>query len=120
MPETDKPALDSTDAPRIALPKDLGRTLQFLSDDDLETLLASVEAERARRIPKKVPAIQSATSAGPSRSRRQSAMAVPAGKASLIRASYHAGMKPAAIARTLRMSVSLVNQVLGAEHKSKP
>jgi len=48
MPETDKPALDSTDAPRIALPKDLGRTLQFLSDDDLETLLASVEAERGR------------------------------------------------------------------------
>src|SRR6478672_11905664 len=51
--ETDQPApgIGASDAPRIALPKDLARTLQFLSDDDLETLRASVEIELARRRP---------------------------------------------------------------------
>jgi hypothetical protein len=38
---------------------------------------------------------------------------VPTGRANLIRASHQAGMKPVTIARTLRISRSLVDRVLG-------
>ncbi len=38
---------------------------------------------------------------------------IPTGKASLIRASYEAGMKPYSIARSLRVSLSTVNKVWG-------
>lgn len=132
MPETDQPApsIGQSDAPKIALPKNLDQTLQFLSDDDLETLRASVEIEVARRRPisagpstKKVSAVHRIIPAKISRGRqreRDSVTSVPAGRASLIRASYHAGMKPAAIARTLRVSISVVNQVLGMEPKTRP
>jgi DNA invertase Pin-like site-specific DNA recombinase len=44
---------------------------------------------------------------------------IPAGKINLIRASYSAGLKPPAIARTLRISQSLVRRVLGSPEKPK-
>jgi DNA invertase Pin-like site-specific DNA recombinase len=44
---------------------------------------------------------------------------IPEGKANLIRASFKAGVKPAAIARTFRISRSLVNRVLSAVEKRK-
>ena len=47
------------------------------------------------------------------------ASAIPAGRVSLIKASYHAGMKPVAIARTLRVSLSIVNKVLSTESKAR-
>jgi hypothetical protein len=132
VPETDQPALSigPSDAPKIALPKNLAQTLQFLSDDDLEALRASVEIELARRLPISAgpitgkasavqPPIGARTSSG-RKGERDSATAVPAGKVSLIRASYHAGMKPAAIARTLRVSLSVVNEVLSTEPKTRP
>jgi len=130
VPETDQPtSVDLSDAPRIGLPKNLARTLQFLSDDDLETLRASVELELARRPPtssgpitRKVAAVQPAIPARSSRSPKgaRHSVPVPAGKISLIRASYHAGMKPAAIARTLRVSMSVVSEVLSTEPKMRP
>jgi hypothetical protein len=131
-PETDQstPSIAPSDAPKIALPKNLAQTLQFLSDGDLETLRASVEIELARRLPisagsitRKVSAVQPPTAARTSSGRqgqRDAATAVPAGRASLIRASYHAGMKPAAIARTLRVSLSVVNEVLSTGPKKRP
>ena len=132
VPETDQPApsIGPSDAPKIALPKNLAQTLQFLSDDDLERLRASVAIELERRRPispgpitRKVSAVQPPIAARTStgrQGRRDSATAVPAGRASLIRASYHAGMKPAAIARTLRVSLSVVNNVLRTEPKTRP
>ena len=132
VPETDQPApsIGLSDAPRIALPKHLAQTLRFLGDDDLERLRASVEIELERRRPvsagpitRKASAIQPPIAARTSSGRqgeRDSATAVPAGRASLIRASYHAGMKPAAIARTLRVSLSVVNKVLSTEPKTRP
>jgi hypothetical protein len=132
MPETDQPApgIGPSDAPKIALPTNLAQTLQFLSDDDLETLRASVEIEIARRlstsagpITRKVSAVQPALPAKNSRNRqgtRDAVTSVPAGKISLIRALYRAGMKPAAIARNLRVSMSVVNEVLRAEAKTRP
>jgi hypothetical protein len=44
---------------------------------------------------------------------------VPEGKANLIRASFRAGMKPTAIARTVGVPQSTVNRVLGVPGKSK-
>jgi hypothetical protein len=44
---------------------------------------------------------------------------VPEGKANLIRASFRAGLKPAAIAMTVGVPQSTVNRVLGAPEKSK-
>jgi hypothetical protein len=52
-PEKEQPAptISLSDAPKIALPKNLAQTLQFLSDVDLETLRVSVDSELKRRRP---------------------------------------------------------------------
>ena len=130
-PDKDQPAptISPSDAPTIALPKSLAQTLQFLSDDDLETLRVTVDSELERRRPtsagqeaRKVSALQPAvTATAPRRRRREpdSATAIPAGRVSLIKASHQAGMKPVAIARTLRMSLSIVNKVLSTESKPR-
>ena len=44
---------------------------------------------------------------------------IPEGKANLIRASFRAGIKPVAIARTFRISQSLVSRVLNSTEKPK-
>jgi hypothetical protein len=44
---------------------------------------------------------------------------IPEGKTNLIRASFMAGVKPTAIARTFRISQSLVNRVLSSAEKPK-
>jgi hypothetical protein len=123
------PTISLSDAPKIALPKNLAQTLQFLSDDDLETLRVSVDSELKRRRPtsarpnaRNASAAQPAAAATASRGRHgdlASGTAIPAGRVSLIKASYHAGMKPVAIARTLRLSLSIVNKVLSTESKAR-
>jgi hypothetical protein len=127
-PEKDEPAPTSSlsDNPKIALPKNLAQTLQFLSDDDLETLRANVEAELGRRraisggpVTRKASVPQPASAARGRHRDRDFGTAIPAGRVSLIKASYHAGMKPVAIARTLRVSLSVVNKVLGTEAKAR-
>jgi len=130
-PEKDQraPTISLSDAPKIALPKNLAQTLQFLSDDDLETLQVSVDSELKRRRPtsarpnaRKASAVQPAAAATASRGRHGelvSGTAIPAGRVSLIKASYQAGMKPAAIARSLRVSLSIVNKVLSTEPKAR-
>jgi hypothetical protein len=130
-PEKDQPAPTNSpsDAPKIALPKNLGQTLRFLSDDDLATLRVGVDSELERRRttsagpnPGKASAPRPAAPATESRGRHgdlDSGTAIPAGRVSLIKASYRAGMKPVAIARTLRVSLSLVNKVLSMEAKAE-
>jgi hypothetical protein len=130
-PEKDEPAPTSSlsDTPKIVLPNNLAQTLQFLSDVDLETLRGNVETELERRgtssagpIARKASAPQPATAAQASRGRqeeRDSGTAIPAGRVSLIKAFYRAGMKPVAIARSLRVSLSVVNKVLGSEAKAR-
>jgi hypothetical protein len=124
----DQPALTTSlsDAPKIALPKNITQTLQFLSDDDLETLRGSVDSELRRRgstsaRPNARKASVTQLAAAATASRRQhkldSGTAIPAGRASLIKASYQAGMKPVAIARSLGVSLSIVNKVLSTESK---
>jgi hypothetical protein len=130
VPEKDQPVptISLSDAPKIGLPKGLAQTLQFLSDDDLETLRVSVDSELERRRPtgagpeaRKASTLQpgaTATSRGRHR-KLDSGTAIPAGRVSLIKASHRVGMKPAAIARTLRVSLSVVNKVLSMEPKAR-
>ena len=130
-PAKDQPALTTSlsDAPKIALPKNIAQTLQFLSDEDLETLRGSVDSELKRRRPasarpnaRKASVTQPAAAATASRGRHgelDSGTAIPAGRVSLIKASYQAGMKPVAIARSLRVSLSIVNKVLSTEPKAR-
>ncbi len=106
--------------PRVTLPRNLSATLRGLEDVELETLQREVSAEIKRRRSAKptetvdgIPLLQAVS---PS---KVEAADVPTGKANLIRASYQAGMKPLAIARSLRISRSLVDRVLGSSEKPK-
>src|SRR4030088_2287958 len=114
----------STDAPapaRVTLPSDLPGSLKYLDDAQLQRLRKAVAVEINRRnpAPKKeiVPAAPSESSSqgqsAAGRNKRASGFdEIPEGKANLIRASFKAGVKPAAIARTFRISQSSVNRVL--------
>jgi len=55
MPELDQraPTKSLSDAPRIALPKNLAQTLQFLSDDDLERSASKSSTSRKLRVKRK-------------------------------------------------------------------
>ena len=122
----------STDAPppaRVTLPSDLSGSLKYLDDAQLQRLLEAVTVEIDRRnqsSPNKETAMAAATGTS---SRGQSAAfrhkkireidEIPAGRANLILASFKAGVKPAAIARTFRISQSLVNSVLSSAERPK-
>jgi hypothetical protein len=99
--------------PRVTLPKNLAETLKRLEDAELVTLFREVTVEVERRgmtVPAaKIQGRQSKSSGAPAD--------LPAGKANLIKASYSAGMKPSAIARTFRLSRSVINRVLSLPAK---
>ena len=106
--------------PRVTLPRNLSATLRGLEDGDLETLQREVAAEaKRRRSVKPMETIEEVQSPQAVSLAKLAAAEVPTGKANLIRASYQAGMKPVAIARTLRISRSLVDRVLGSSEKPK-
>ena len=106
--------------PRVTLPRNLSATLRGLEDGDLETLQREVAAEIRRRrslkrteAAEEIPPLQAVPPA------KIEPVDVPTGKVNLIRASYQAGMKPVAIARSFRISRSVVDQVLGSSEKLK-
>ena len=105
-----------SDQPRIALPKNIGQTLKYLDHDDLAALRAAVEDEWARRGNGAATRADASAATAPARS-KAGASKLPVGQVSLIKASALSGMKPAAIARTLRLSLAEVNRVLNAERK---
>jgi hypothetical protein len=131
-PSSRAPSLSPIDAPspaRVTLPSDLSGSLKYLGDAQLQRLLEAVTVEIDRRnqgSPKNETATAVATGTS---SQRQSAAfrntktrgidEFPEGTANLIRASFRAGVKPAAIARTFRISQSLVNRILSATEKPK-
>jgi len=131
-PSSRAPSLSSIDAPspaRVTLPSDLSGSLKYLDDAQLQKLLEAVTVEIDRRnqgAPKNETATAAATGTS---SQRQSAAfrntktrgidEFPEGTANLIRASFRAGVKPAAIARTFRISQSLINRILSAAEKPR-
>ena len=90
---------------RIRLPGDLARSLEYLDDAELRKLQDAVNDEIERRSRK-------AVAKETVRPADKDAVRIPEGKVNLIRASFKAGLKPAAIARTLGVSLSLVRRVL--------
>jgi hypothetical protein len=89
----------------IRLPSDLARSLQYLDDGELQELQNAVNGELVRRRPR-------AVSKAPAGQRDKEPVPIPEGQVNLIRASAKAGLRPASIARTLGMPLSLVRRVL--------
>lgn len=121
---TDQPPSDGRDDEprRISLPKTISLTLQYLDDMDLEVLQRAVEQELRRRRAEKgrvpgAPAAALSPSKAPQAAAKTGRSQLPMGKASLIKASFQAGVKPQAIARTLRVSLAQVNEVLKPEQQ---
>src|SRR5262249_12853270 len=114
---------------RVTLPSDLSGSLKYLDDAQLKRLLAAVTVEINRRSlggPKNetAPAAPTgASSQGQSVTIRNNKIRgidkIPEGTANLIRASFNAGVKPAAIARTFRISQSVVHRLLSSTEKPK-
>ena len=112
------------DSRRIRLPSDLSVSLKYLDNDELQRLCEAVKSEINRRslsLPQIKPAALSPSPDHRSveNKKKRESREIPVGKASLIHASFKAGLKPAAIARSLRISQSLVRDVLGSARKSK-
>src|SRR5436190_22801034 len=110
--------------PPVALPSDLATSLRYLEGSELQRLQAAVEAEIARRKQStstgrtneaSAPGASGPVSSSPVETRH--VVEIPEGKANLIRASFSAGLKPATIARTFGMSVSLVNRIIRSTKK---
>jgi hypothetical protein len=126
-PSSRAASASSTDAQspaRVTLPNDLSGSLKYLDDAQLQTLLQAVIVEINRR--KQAPKNKTATtksSRGPPATFRDNKIGeideIPEGRANLIRASFRAGIKPATIARTFRISQSLVNHVLSSIEEPK-
>ena len=90
---------------RIRLPGDLARSLEYLDDADLRKLHDAVNSEIERRT--RMGATRKST-----RSTDTEAVQISQGQVNLIQASFEAGVKPSAIARTLGISPSLVRRIL--------
>ena len=90
---------------RIRLPGDLARSLEYLDDAELRKWQDAVNNEIERRSRKNV-------TKKPVRPADKEAVRIPEGQVNLIRASFKAGLKPGAIARSLGVSLSLVRRVL--------
>jgi len=119
---------DAPSPARVTLPNDLSGSLKYLDEAQLRTLLEAVTVEIDRRnqatsnhktaLPA-APVVSAPDHLVTSRNKQSGVQEIPEGKANLIRASFKAGFKPAAIARTFRVSQSLVNRILSSIEKPK-
>ena len=114
---------------RVMLPSDLPRSLKYLDDAQLRRLLEAVTVEINRRnqgdakkkgaTPPLARTSAKDQSAPVSDKTTRTIDEIPEGKVNLIRASFRAGIKPVVIARTFRISQSLVSYVLNLTEKPK-
>jgi hypothetical protein len=119
------PSTEATPA-QVRLPTDLPGSLKYLDNAQLERLQEAVAVEISRRnqgaslnetgSPK-----TTGTSSQPSmrRNKTNSPEDIPLAKANLVRASFKAGLKPAAIARNFRLPQSWVNRIVSGTEKPK-
>ena len=102
---------NDADSRRIRLPSDLAASLKYVDDDELERLRDAVSLEinsRGLSVPQTKPAVLSSPTDRRSVHRNKQEREpreIPVGKASLIHASFKAGLKPVVIARTSDISV---------------
>jgi hypothetical protein len=116
-------SLTDADSRRIRLPSDLSASLKYLDNDELERLREAISSEINRRSLSRPQTKPAALSSSPDhrsmdRHKEREPREIPAGKVSLIQASFRAGLKPAAIARSLRISQTLVRDVLNSTQKA--
>src|SRR5215472_3174251 len=114
---------------RVMLSSDLPRSLKYLDDAQLRRLLEAVTVEINRRnqgdakkkgaTPPLARTSAKDQSAPVSDKTTRTIDEIPEGKVNIIRASFRAGIKPVAIARTFRISQSLVSYVLNLTEKPK-
>ena len=107
--------------PSLALPSDLSGSLRRLDDDQFGRLVRAVAEEARRRGHAQAEASLSSAS-GPAKSKRPAsnaggaktrAMPLTPGQEKLVRAAFEAGVKPADIARQLRLSRAQVEKIVG-------
>ena len=112
---------------QVLLPSDLAGSLRRLGDGEFDRLLRAVagEARRRGRPGAEDPALPAASGSGkppppaPGGRARKRPLPVAPGQARLIRAAWEAGVKPAAIARQLRLSRAQVETVIGGRKRGK-
>ena len=105
---------------RYALPSDLAGSLRHLDDAQLDGLLRAAVEEARRRgrplggpyAPTPAAGSEKPAPAADGKAKRRPLPLAP-GQARLVWAAFEAGVRPAAIARQLRISRSQVEQVLG-------
>lgn len=115
-----------TERPRFALPSDLRGSLPHLDDAQLDKLLRAVVEEAARRgrptpvgpSPPPHPGSGEPPKRAPAAAAGTRAPSISPGQAKIIRAAFDAGVKPAAIARQLRVSRAQVAQIVGRPKRS--
>jgi hypothetical protein len=101
------------------LPSDLSTSLKYLDNADLQKLRAAVTAEVDRRAQHLSTSAASSVPSAAAPNTISTVEELPEGKANLLRASFRAGLKPAAIARTFQVSQKQVNRVIRSADKPK-
>ncbi len=113
---------------KVALPVDLGRSLGLLDDAQLDRLTKAVadEVRRRGRNPPGSPSVRGRsakrTQAKPGRAKPEEpvgAATVTPGQERLILAAFEAGLRPAAIAKEVRVSRSTVQHVITAAQRDR-
>lgn len=115
---------------RVALPKDLPRTMRYLDDREVDLLLQAAidEAGRRGRLPLNPNAVPTATDAGlprkhvspPTRQTRHQKIKVAVagltqGRVNAVRAAFKTGVTPARIARQFGLSQADVRKALSSD-----
>jgi len=113
---------------KIALPADLGRSLRLLDDAQLDRLTKAVtdEIRRRGRNPPDSPSVggrsakRTPVKAGRAKpDEPDRAATVTPGQERLILAAFEAGLRPAAIAKEVRVSRSTVQHVITAAQRDR-
>jgi hypothetical protein len=120
------PSIEATLPARVTLPSDLSGSLKYLEDAQLKRLQDAVALEINRRnqgaslnetgLPQTTGTSSQSSRLG---NKTNSPEDIPLAKANLVRASFKAGLKPAAIARNFRIPQSWVNGILSGAEKPK-
>ncbi|WBQ12866.1 hypothetical protein L2D00_13575 [Hyphomonadaceae bacterium BL14] len=104
------------------MPSNLDAGLRALDDQELARLVTAVDQEMKRRsLQAGAPsAAQPAARSSTARRSAQSAQPdIPTGRANMIRAAFKAGLKPAMIARQLKIDPAVVRAVLAGEDRKR-
>jgi hypothetical protein len=125
-PEIALPITEARPPARVTLPSDLSGSLKHLDDGQLKRLQDAVALEINRRNrgaslnETGLPQTTRTPSQPSTRTDKASSPEdIPLAKANLVRASFKAGLKPAAIARNFRIPQSSVNRILSGAEKPK-